>query len=181
MAEAAVKVPVRSETKPEAERQPVPGGTRPLEGLRRGVDRAFEDFLRGYWRLPFSRSVVDVEPFWRGEFKFGAEPAVDIVEKDDGYKVTAELPGMEESNIEVKFSDGTLTISGEKSEEKEEKKKDYFLSERHYGSFKRSFRVPDGVDADKIEASFKNGVLAVALPKSAEARRKEKKIAVKKA
>ena len=80
----------------------------------------------------------------------------------------------------MKFADGILTIKGEKREEKEERKKDYYLSERRFGSFQRSFQLPDGVDADKIEARFKNGVLTVTLPKSPEAQRKEKKIAIKK-
>ena len=62
---------------------------------------------------------------------------------------------MDEKNIEVKLADGGLTIKGEKQEEKEEKKKDYYLSERHFGSFERSFRLPDGVDTNKIEATFK--------------------------
>jgi HSP20 family protein len=88
---------------------------------------------------------------------------------------------MDESNIDVKFADGTLTIKGEKRDEREEKKKEYCLSERRYGSFQRSFGVPDGVDADKIEANFKNGVLTVTLPKTPQAQRSEKKIAIKKA
>ena len=112
---------------------------------------------------------------------FGKAPAVDIAEKDKEYEITAELPGMDEKNIDVKFADGILTIKGEKTEEKEEKKKDYYLSERRFGSFQRSFQVPDGVDADKIDASFKNGVLTVILPKSAQAQKSEKKIAIKKA
>ena len=86
---------------------------------------------------------------------------------------------MDEKNVEVKFADGVLTIKGEKREEKEEKKKDYYLSERNYGSFQRAFQVPDGVDADKIEATFKNGVLTVTMPKSAEAQKSAKKITVK--
>ncbi|MHC2791871.1 HSP20 family molecular chaperone IbpA [Mesorhizobium jarvisii] len=73
----------------------------------------------------------------------------------------------------------TLTIKGEKQEEKEEKDKDYYLSERRYGSFQRSFQLPDGVDADKIDASFTKGVLTVKLPKTAEAQKAEKKITVK--
>jgi HSP20 family protein len=96
-------------------------------------------------------------------------------------QITAELPGMDESNINVKVSDNVLTIRGEKKEEKEEKKKDYYMSERRFGSFQRSFEVPDGVDAERIEASFKNGVLTVNLPKSPEALKKEKSIPVKKA
>ena len=107
-------------------------------------------------------------------------PAVDIVEKDKDYEITAELPGMDESNIDVKFADGVLTIKGEKKEEREEKKKDYYVSERRYGSFQRSFPVPESVDANKIEAKFVNGVLTIKLPKSAEAQKNEKKIAIKK-
>ena len=83
---------------------------------------------------------------------------------------------MDEKNIDVKFSDGVLTIKGEKEEVKEEKKKDYYLSERSFGSFQRAFQVPDGVDADKIEANFKKGVLTVTMPKSAEAQKSAKKI-----
>ena len=106
-------------------------------------------------------------------------PAVDVAETDKAYEITAELPGMDEKNIEVKFADGVLTIKGEKKDEKEEKKKDYYLSERSYGSFQRSFQVPDGVDTDKIEATFKNGILTVVLPKSTEAQKATKKIDVK--
>jgi HSP20 family protein len=178
MTEAATRVPVKTIQK-EVAHSETHSEARPFESLRRQVDRLLDDFQRGYWHLPFSRTALDIEPFWRGEIAFGAVPSVDIVEKDDAYKVSAELPGIAASDIEVKFSDGTLTIAGEKEENKEEKKKDYFLSERRYGSFKRSFRVADGVDADKIEATFKNGVLTVNLPKTAEARKKTKTIAVK--
>jgi HSP20 family protein len=88
---------------------------------------------------------------------------------------------MDESNIDVKFADGTLTIKGEKREDKEEKKKGYYLSERRCGTFQRAFGVPEGVDVEKIEANFKNGVLTVTLPKTPEAQKSEKKIAIKKA
>jgi HSP20 family protein len=177
MAEAATKLPVKTEEK-KADRPTMPA---PFDSLRRQIDRLFDDFQVGAWRLPFTRSVFDIEPFWRGEFALAKTPAVDVVEKDKAYEVTAELPGMDESNIEVKFSDGMLTIKGEKKEEKEEKKKDYYLSERSYGSFQRSFRVPEGVDSDKIDANFRNGVLTVTLPKTAEAQKATKTIAVKKA
>jgi HSP20 family protein len=86
---------------------------------------------------------------------------------------------MDEKNIDVKFANGVLTIKGEKEDEKEEKQKDYYVRERSYGSFERSFQVPDGVDGDKIEANFKKGVLTLTLPKSAEAQKAEKKITVK--
>jgi HSP20 family protein len=86
---------------------------------------------------------------------------------------------MDEKNIAVKVVNGNLTIEGKKQEEKEEKKKDYYLHERRFGSFERSFQVPEGVDADKIEASFKKGVLTVVLPKKPEAQKPAKKIDVK--
>ena len=86
---------------------------------------------------------------------------------------------MDEKNIEVNVANGGLTIKGEKKDEKEEKKKDYYVSERRYGSFERYFTLPDSVDADKIEATFKNGVLKVTLPKTAEAQKPAKKIDVK--
>jgi HSP20 family protein len=175
MAEAATKFPVKTEEKKVGR----PTEWRPFESLRREVDRLFDDFGVGSWRSPFGRGLFDVEPFWRGEVSWGKAPAVDIAESDKAYEITAELPGMDESNIDVKFSDGTLTIKGEKKDEKEEKKKDYYLSERRYGSFQRSFGVPDDVDADKIEAHFKNGVLTVTLPKRPEAQKSEKKIAIK--
>jgi len=178
MAEAASKTPVQTEAK-SSERAPVPQAWQPLETSRREVDRLFQDFDRDSWRLPFRRSTFDVEPFWRRELSWGATPAVDIVEKDNAFEITADLPGFDEKNVEVKLSNGSLTIKGEKREEKEEKKKDYYLHERHFGSFERSFRVPDGVDSDKIEAKFNKGVLTVTLPKKPEAQKPVKKIDVK--
>ena len=175
MAEAAQKTPVKSEEK-GIERAPAEWS--PLTNLRREFDRMLEDFPWG-WRRPLARSAFDVEPFWRGFAGVGAVPAVDIAEKDKEYEITAELPGMDESNIDVKFADGLLTIKGEKKEEKEEKKKDYYLSERRYGSFERRFQIPEGVDSDKIEATFKKGLLTVMLPKTAAAQTAEKKIAIK--
>jgi len=174
MAEAITKLPVKTEEK----KPTVPRPWAPFESLRREVDRLFEDFGGG-WPGPFRRSVFDVAPFWSREPTWAAAPAVDIAETDKVYEITAELPGMDEKNIEVKFADGVVTIKGEKREEKEEKKKDYYLSERSYGAFQRSFQVPDGIDADKIEAKFQKGVLTVTLPKSVEAQKAEKKIAVK--
>ncbi len=178
MAEAATKLPVKTEEK-TTEPTSALKEWRPLEALRREIDRLFEDFDGGFWRSPFRRSVFDLEPFWQRELTWGATPAMDVVDKDKAYEITAELPGMDESNVEVKVSNGVLTIKGEKKEEKEEKKKDCYLSERHYGSFERRLRVPEGVDTDKIEATFKKGVLTVLLPKELEAQKPEKKIAVK--
>ncbi len=168
------KLPVRNEER----KAPGLAPWRPFESLRQEIDRLFEDFDGGMWRSRFARPMFNLQPSWARESTW-AMPAVDVAETNRGYEITAELPGMDEKNIEVKFADGILTIKGEKKDEKEEKKKDYYLSERSYGSFQRSFRVPEGVDTDKIEATFKKGVLTLALPKSAEAQKAAKKIDVK--
>lgn len=180
MAKKSAKVPVKKEKK-AAKASPVPQMWQPFEALRNEVEQLFEDFEQGVWHAPFRRSLFDIEPSLRRELRWGAAPAVDIVEKDNAYEVTAELPGMEEKDIEVKVAEGGLTIRGEKKEEKEEKRKNYYLHERHFGAFERYFRIPEGVDADKIQASFKKGVLTVTLPKKAKAaaRKGEKKISVK--
>jgi len=175
MAEAAVKLPVKAAE--QSKSAPAPR-TRPFESLQREIDRLFDDYNRDFWFAPFFRPSFDVEPFFRGA-DFRAAPVVDVAEKEKEYEITAELPGMDENNIEVKLSNGALTIRGEKKEEKEEKEKDYYLSERRYGSFERSFQLPEGIDADKIEAQFAKGVLKVTLPKTAEAQKSVKKIAVK--
>ncbi len=175
MADPTSKVPVKTE-KPATALAPV---WRPFESLRREVDRLFDDFDGGFWRSPFRNPLFDVAPFRRGEPAFAAMPAVDVSETDKAYEITAELPGMDEKNVEVRVANGVLTIKGEKQDEKEEKKKDYYMRERSFGSFERTFAVPDGVDSDKIEANFKKGILSVSLPKNAEAQKAEKKIAVK--
>lgn len=174
MAKAATKLPVIHDT-----RKPTPpgaAGREPMATLRKEIDRLFE----GFPSLPsaFRRSPFEVEPFWRREWSVGAVPSVDIVEKEGAYEVTAELPGVDEKNIEVSVADGMLTIKGEKEEAREEKKKDYHLSERYYGSIRRTFGIPGGIDPARVVASFRNGVLTVTLPKSAEAKSKERKIAI---
>jgi HSP20 family protein len=111
--------------------------------------------------------------------RFGQCPPWTLPRLIRQYEIKAELPGLDEKNIEVKVANGVLSIKGEKQEEKEEKEKDYYRRERSFGSFERSFQLPDNIEADKIEANFKNGVLSVTLPKSAEAQQQAKKIEVK--
>jgi HSP20 family protein len=177
MAEQATKLPVKQET--SAARR-APSLWQPFESLREEVDRIFDEFTRGFGRWPFGRRIFDVEPLLRYETSFGVSaPVVDVVEKEKEYQISAELPGLDEKDVEVSVSDDMLTIKGEKKEEKEEKAKNYYLSERRYGAFQRSFQLPSGVDAEKIEASFQKGVLTVTLPKTPEAQKKEKKIAIK--
>ena len=178
MAETATKLTVKKGEK-EAKQPSTLREFHPFESLRREMNRLLDDFDRDLWPMPFRRSSFYMEPLWRRDWPWAATPAVDIAESADAYEITAELPGLDEKNIEVKLANGNLTIKGEKQEEKEEKEKDYYLHERRFGSFERSFRVPDGVDLDRLAASFKKGVLTVTLPKTPEARKAEKKIAVK--
>lgn len=172
------KIPVKT----EPASTPAPAAARiwdPFQSLRQEIDRVFEGFHLGRHFLPFGRTMFDIEPTWPRGMIQGIAPAVDIAEKDKEYQLTAELPGLGEHDVEVKLSNGVLTVRGEKSEEKEEREKDYHLTERRYGSFQRSFMLPDDVDTNKIAASFKNGVLTISLPKSAEAMKAEKRIEVK--
>ncbi len=177
MAEAATKLPIKT----EATQATLPTKAvdwQPFEALRSQVDRMFHDFQTGFLQTPFFRPFPDIESFWRRDLGFNVTPAMDIVEKDGAFEVTAELPGLDAKDIDVQLADGMLTIKGEKHEEKEEKTKGRYVSERRYGSFRRTLQVPGGVDPEKIEASYKSGVLTVSLPKSPEAQKKEKTIPV---
>lgn len=116
-----------------------------------------------------------------GEWPWGEErvwgPAVDMIDRKDEILLRADLPGLDEKDIEVTVQDGALTIRGERKEEKEEKKEDYYYCERSYGTFARTLTLPTGVEADKVRATFRQGVLEVHLPKAREA--KGRKIEVK--
>lgn len=141
---------------------------RPFEALRRQLDRFFDE-------APLQKRSGELEPFekfmgWQGA------PPVDFVERPNEFEVTAELPGLDHKDVEVKVANGALVIHGEKKMEREEKEEGMFFSERRYGSFRRSFRLPENVDAEKIAASFEKGVLKVTMPKSAQATSEEKKI-----
>jgi HSP20 family protein len=177
MAEAATKLPVKTEATP-ATQSTKAVDWQPFEVLHNRVDRLFNDFQSGFWQAPFFRPLPDIESFWRRDLGFNVTPAMDIVEKDKAFEVTAELPGLDAKDIDVQLANGMLTIKGEKHEEKEEKTKDRHVSERRYGSFRRTLQVPGSVDAEKIEANYKSGVLTVTLPKSLEAQKKEKTIPV---
>ncbi len=129
MAEAPSKVPVKTGTKGRATTSAV-DLWRPMESLRREVDRLFEDCDRDFWRFPFRRPASLFEPFLRREEGLALAPAVDIVDSEKAYEITAELPGIDDKNIEMTLRDDVLTIKGEKREEKEAKEKNYHLSER---------------------------------------------------
>lgn len=179
MADAAGGLTAKNEgNRPVPRREPSP-----FDRLRGEIDRLFDDFRMAPWRSAFRSGIFDAEPSWRPDWRpdtsFGKVPPVDIAETAQGYEITAELPGMDEKTVEVKFVNGTLTIKGEKADEREEKDESYYLRERNYGSFQRAFRVPDGVDPDKVEASFRNGVLTIKLPKTMQAQKTPKRIEIR--
>lgn len=141
----------------------------PLGALRQEMDQLFDDFFSGFGLAPFD-AFESFSTF---------TPQVDVVENDREIKVLAELPGLDEKDVEVALDGTTLMISGEKKAEKEDRGDNYYHVERSYGSFRRAVPLPNEVDTDKIDATFKNGVLTVVLPKTPEARQRVKKIAVK--
>jgi len=108
-------------------------------------------------------------------------PAIDIIENDKDFKVRIELAGMQPEDVEISVADGFMKISGEKKEETEEKNDNYLCRETSYGSFQRTISLPETANCDKADASFKNGVLNIEVPKKAEAVRKPKKLQIKKA
>lgn len=171
MAETANTLPTRSEHRSATHNRVA----RSLETWRNEMEHFFDEALK---REPFEQSLFDRLSSGRMKLS-GSIPKIDIAEKDGEYEISAELPGMDENDVEVTCLNGGLLIKGEKKEESEEKKKGYFLAERRYGSFERYFTIPDGVDANKIAADFKKGVLTVTLPKTAEAKSQQRKIPVK--
>ncbi|MCC6947983.1 MAG: Hsp20/alpha crystallin family protein [Bradyrhizobiaceae bacterium] len=126
-----------------------PGQVSPFGALHREIDRLFDDFSRGFPSFGTTDLV----------------PRMDVYETDKEIELTAELPGLEEKDVEINVADGLLTIRGEKKSEKEEKDKNYRLIERSYGSFSRTIELPAGVDPEKIKAAISKGVLKVSVPK----------------
>jgi len=165
--------PPRSKTRPPRRKT-----RRRFAGVRREIGSLVEDFFGRRPSTSRRHSFLDVASR-RAWAALGAIPAVHVTETDKAYEITSELPaGMGEKDVEVKFADGVLRIKGEKQEEREEKKRGYHMRERSFGSFERTFQVPEDVDGDKIKTSFKKGRLVVTLPKRTEPRA-ERKIAVK--
>lgn len=147
--------------------------TRPLTPFEE-IEKRFEDLLR----RPFSFLSPSWLPAMRMPEMEVAVPAVDVFEEGDDIVVKAELPGMMKEEIEVNLTGDKITISGEKRKEEKVEKKDYYHVERSYGSFTRAFNLPSEVQTEKAKAQFKNGVLEVRVPKTEEAKKKEKKVMI---
>jgi HSP20 family protein len=139
----------------------------PFAGLQREMDRMFSEFARGFGAYP--APMVKTEAW---------TPRTDVRETKDWYEILVELPGVPEKDIECTVSDGILTIKGEREGEKEQKDKNTYLRECSYGSFYRAFQLPGDVQAEKIGASFANGVLTVRLPRQVGTNAAAKKIPI---
>ena len=144
----------------------------PFSTMRRDMDRLFDEMWKG-----FGGGSAMPAAFAGGD----AAPRIDVKETATGIEVSAELPGVDEKDIEVELRDDVLTIRGEKKVEKEEgdKEKGYHVMERSYGSFARSVALPYSAEPDKVSADFSKGVLKVVVPRPAEVVAKTKKIEVK--
>ena len=175
MAEETSDVPVEKQSKAPAQSH----GWDLFASLHNEADKLFREFSQRWPAGLFAPGRV--EGTGLGAVWGGRAPAVDIVDLDDAIEVRAELPGIDQGDIDVEISDGALTIRAEKREEKEEGKKEshFYLCERHYGSYQRTLRLPEGADLDKADASFSNGVLTVKFPKTEEALKEPKKVAIK--
>jgi HSP20 family protein len=155
---------------PEIARKPGTGDDHPFYSLQRDMNSLFDNFFRGFDMAP--RGFAD-----RGWGGF--TPSVDVKENEKEFIIKAELPGVEEKDIEVTVTNDAVTIKGEKKEEKEEKDKNYYYMERSYGSFSRVIPLEVGIDAAKAEASFKNGVLDIKIPKNQSVKAKGTKVSIK--
>lgn len=141
----------------------------PFYSLQREMNRLFDDFFHGF----------DLEPLRAVEERYaGFSPSIDVRESDNEVTIKAEIPGIDEKDVEVLVCDESVTITGEKKEEQEDKGKDYYHLERTYGSFHRVIPLPKGINLEKVEATFKNGLLTVKVPKTEEARSKDRKIPI---
>lgn len=140
----------------------------PFFSLHRDMDEMFDRLLKGFDVAPFG--ILEERPF---------VPSIDVVENDGILKAVVELPGMDEKDVEVVLMGDTLTIKGEKKEEKKEKMEGYYCSERTYGSFHRVITLPKEVDPEKVEARFKNGVLTVEMHTREEIKEEGTKVQIK--
>lgn len=140
--------------------QPVVGGAvSPILQLHREIDRLFDDAFRGFG---FPALAV---PRWPSEWSGMLKPALDIQETDKQYRITLEVPGVEEKDIQITLNDDVLVVRGEKRQEQENKEGGFHRVELSYGSFRRVLNLPGDANQDSIKADFKNGVLTITMDK----------------
>lgn len=143
-------------------------GVEPASAFSNDIEDVFDHFVRDFFQNDLLTASASPDVF----------PRIDVSETDDVVEVRAELPGVEEDDLDVSVTAGALTVRGEKKSNHEEKGRDYLKREQSYGVFHRVVRLPDHLDADKVSARFKNGVLTVTLPKTEASRRRRRKITV---
>lgn len=143
------------------------------EEMHQEMDRIFDSFFGdAFGRAPLSTAVSSLSPM---------ALQLDIAETDKAYVVTAELPGLEEKDVDITLTDGILTLKGEKQQEEEKEGKTFHRMERRYGSFKRVLQLPGDADENAISATMKNGILQIEIGKSAKAEPASRKIEIRKA
>ncbi|MFY9399689.1 MAG: Hsp20/alpha crystallin family protein [Desulfomonilia bacterium] len=138
--------------------------------FQREMNRLFDDFFKGFGLRPFGEEMEAAGTFY---------PQVDMTEDENAVYVTAELPGLDEKDIEINLSKDSITLKGEKKEEREEKGKESYYMERSYGSFTRVLPIPVEINPDKVEATFKKGVLNITMPKVQTEKKEQRKIKIK--
>lgn len=144
-----------------------------FEAMRADLDRVFDRFERGWPGF----TGFGLGPVFEGTRGLAAQ--LDVREEGDKLVIEADLPGVDDKDVSVTLADGVLTIKGERKSEREEKKDNYHIAERSFGSFQRALRLPDAVDEGKIEAKFDKGVLKIVAPKRPEAVKAERRIEIK--
>lgn len=152
----------------------------PLAALRQEMDRLFDDFFTSSPFAMLRRRQLDADPWRRLQSVFDATvPVVDVVERNGEYRITAEMPGLTQADIDIAIAGGVLTVKGEKKQESVEEKQDYIVAERRYGAFQRSFPIPDDADPEATAANMRDGLLTITMPKRADAASRRRKIEVK--
>lgn len=162
-------IPWRKKGEREASRTKEPSVT----ALQRRMNDLFDDFFDDFEGMFGGRFLPVRDEKWLRE-----SPCFEVSETDDEFVVKAELPGVDEKDMEISIEGDDLLIRGEKKREHEEKRRDYHFSEMSYGAFSRAIQLPQGVDRDKAKALFKKGVLTLTLPKTEQVKAQRKQIAV---
>lgn len=135
----------------------------PTHSMHRDIDRMFDHFLRGFGMPP-----IGLPGLWPSLGESGLlKPKIDLSASEQEYLLTVEIPGVNEKDVAIDIKGNTMTVKGEKRQEKEEKDKNFYRIERSYGSFQRVLSLPEDVDQDAIKASFKNGILSITMPRKA--------------
>jgi len=147
----------------------------PLTSFRAEMDDLIENFFGNRYQFGSFPSLSN----WLGDSKGLVSPSVEIDENDQAVLISAELPGMDADDVEVNIRNHTITLKGEKKTEREEDKDEVHICERRYGSFQRSFNLPDTVDEEAAEAKFDKGLLTITLPKKEDAQNASRRVEIK--